>query len=69
MNDGGATAGGGGGGSPATGLWEHAGKVAREEVIAIEVMVGRLDKAWWKSYRGHLQADLKQERILIRSRS
>jgi hypothetical protein len=38
-----------------------------DEVIAVEVMVDRLDKAWWKTYRGHLEADLKQERILIRS--
>ena len=52
---------------PGTGLWEEDNTVVRHEIIAVEVVVDRLDKAWWKTYRDHLEADLKQEHILIRS--
>jgi hypothetical protein len=39
--------------------------VAQDDVLAVEVVVDKLDKQWWKRYRRHLEADLKQDWILI----
>jgi hypothetical protein len=39
----------------------------QDDVVAVEAVVDRLDKQRWKRYRRHLETDLKQNRILIRS--
>ena len=54
--------------APAEGAWKEAGAgVNRDQVVIFEVMVERLDHDWWAAYRRQLEADFKQERILIRA--
>jgi hypothetical protein len=33
-------------------------------VVVIEVMIRRLDKAWWRAYREKLEATFRQEQIM-----
>jgi hypothetical protein len=37
-----------------------------DRVVVIEVMVERLDRAWWKSLREDLEVRLRQEEIVVR---
>jgi len=55
--------------SPALGLWKDAqsGATARDEVILIEVMVERLDRAWWSDYRSELEKTFRQDEIVVRA--
>lgn len=54
--------------SPAEGAWKEPGGGAnRDRVVIFEVMVERLDHDWWGAYRRQLEADFKQEKILIRA--
>ena len=54
--------------APAHGLWESpAGEVARDEIVIFEVMVSKLDRAWWAEYKRTLEARFRQDAILIRA--
>ncbi len=55
--------------SPALGLWKdtQSGATARDEVILIEVMVERLDRAWWSDYRSELEKTFRQDEIVVRA--
>ena len=54
--------------APAEGAWMESGaRVSRDEVVVFEVMVERLERDWWAVYRRQLEADFKQEKILIRA--
>jgi hypothetical protein len=54
--------------SPAEGAWkEPGGGTSRDELVVLEVMVERLERDWWAAYRRQLEADFKQEKILIRA--
>ncbi len=53
--------------SPAEGLWKDGGEVERDRIVIVEVMVSDLDHAWWRSYRERLEAELRQDVILIRA--
>jgi hypothetical protein len=54
--------------SPAEGVWEEGrGRVSRDEVVILEVMMERIDRAWWADYRRELERRFRQERILIRA--
>lgn len=54
--------------SPAEGVWEEGqGRVSRDEVVILEVMAERIDRAWWAAYRRELERRFRQERILIRA--
>jgi hypothetical protein len=54
--------------APAIGLWEDdRGEVRRDEIVVYEVMAESLDRAWWRSYRARLEADFKQEEVVIRA--
>jgi len=52
--------------SPAVGLWKE-GKdtVNRDEVVMFEVTADQLDKEWWATYRKQLQAQFRQDEVLI----
>jgi hypothetical protein len=53
--------------SPAEGAWKPSGGAAVHDRIAIfEVMVRDVDTAWWRAYREGLEAELRQEQILVR---
>ncbi len=54
----------------ADGLWVNGeGKIERDEIGVLEVMVEKIDKDWWRQLRKRLEMDMKQEQILIRSRA
>ena len=54
--------------SPAEGFWEDdAGRVKRDDVIVVEVLVENADAAWWGDYRKRLEERFRQETVLIRA--
>ncbi len=54
--------------SPAVGAWEdEAGRVQRDEVVLVEVMVAQLDHGWWARYRQQLEQRFDQDEILVRA--
>jgi len=54
--------------SPAQGTWkEGTGEVDRDEVVMCEVMVEELDRAWWSSYRAHLETRFGQRELVVRA--
>ena len=53
--------------SPAQGLWKDGGATSRDEIVILEVMVKRIDQAWWKRYRHKLQRLFKQKEVIVRS--
>jgi hypothetical protein len=54
--------------SPAIGLWKKDdGAVDRDEVVAVEVMVDALDRAWWQSYSAELARAFRQKTVVVRA--
>jgi hypothetical protein len=54
--------------SPADGLWsEGDGRVQRDTIIVFEVMADYLDRTWWSALRQRLEAQLGQEKIVVRA--
>ena len=52
--------------SPAEGVWKgDGGEVSRDRVIAFEVLVESLDRAWWAGYRDALAARFRQQELMI----
>lgn len=53
--------------TPAEGLWEdRTGKTNYDELIIAEVMIGELNKEWWKLFKQNLEQIFRQDEILIR---
>lgn len=56
--------------SPAKGLWtDDNERVEHDDIVVYEVMVERLDRAWWRSYREELTARLRQKELLVRAQA
>ena len=57
--------------APAEGLWTDGSPSApqHDDLIVYEVVVEHLDRAWWRRYIAQLEAELKQERLHVRSLS
>ena len=54
--------------APAEGLWEDPdGSIDRDQIVIFEVMVDRLDRAWWGDFRRRLETMFEQEAIVIRA--
>lgn len=54
--------------SPAEGLWtEGEGRVARDDIVILEVMTEELDREWWAGYRKDLEKRFRQEELIIRA--
>ena len=51
----------------ARGAWRSRGRVLREDVAAYEVLVPRLERAWWRRYRAGLERRFRQQEVLIRA--
>ncbi|MGB6658962.1 MAG: hypothetical protein WBE90_07660 [Xanthobacteraceae bacterium] len=51
--------------SPAHGLWTSKGSTKRDDMIIMEVMTKRFDRAWWKKYRKSLEKAFRQDEIVI----
>ncbi|MGV3491303.1 MAG: hypothetical protein ACO1OG_08270 [Devosia sp.] len=53
--------------SPAEGAWKpQSGAAIHDRIAIFEVMVSDVDTAWWRQYREGLEAELQQQRILMR---
>lgn len=54
--------------SPAQGAWTAPdGRVERDEVVMIEVVIDTFDRAWWSAYAEKLATRFRQEEIHIRA--
>ena len=54
--------------APATGLWKRAsGKIDRDTMILVEVIVKHFDRAEWRVYRKELEKRFAQKRLLARA--
>jgi hypothetical protein len=56
--------------APATGLWKApSGRKVKDQVVVYEVMVERLERAWWAKFRRALEAKLQQQELVIRAQA
>jgi hypothetical protein len=53
--------------APALGVWAHDGARQQDDIIVVEVMVERLDAAWWSAFRSRLERLLSQEKLVVRA--
>jgi hypothetical protein len=53
--------------SPARGLWTSEGATKTDDMIMLEVMTKRFDRAWWVKYRGELERTFRQNEIVLRA--
>ena len=52
--------------SPAEGVWkDEEGAVARDRVVAFEVLTEDLERGWWADYRAALAARFRQDELMI----
>src|SRR5262245_60780858 len=54
--------------TPAEGSWTSKRKrLSNDEIVIYEVMTPKLDAKWWSEFRQKLEADFKQQEVLIRA--
>ena len=53
--------------APGEGFWREDGGENRDRVVLFEVMAERIDRAWWREYRGELERRFQQEKIVARA--
>jgi hypothetical protein len=53
--------------TPGQGLWQSGGSTENDRIAVVEVMVERLDHAFWRSLRERLERELSQDEIVIRA--
>jgi hypothetical protein len=53
--------------SPARGLWNSEGSTKHDDMVIVEVMTKRFDRAWWKKYRRYLERTFRQDQIILRA--
>jgi hypothetical protein len=53
--------------APGQGLWQSGGATEKDRIAVVEVMVERIDPAFWRSLRETLERELSQEEIIIRA--
>lgn len=55
--------------APAEGLWESGEGRSRDEIVVLEVMADRLDRAWWSGFRVELERRFEQDEVVVRARA
>ena len=53
--------------APGQGVWQSGGSTENDRIAVVEVMVERLDHAFWRSLRERLERELSQDEIVIRA--
>jgi len=54
--------------APAEGHWKpDSSETQRDEIVVYEVMAEKLDTVWWRDYRGKLEAQFRQQEIVVRA--
>jgi hypothetical protein len=54
-------------GGPAEGRWKSSGATERDTIVLLEVMIDDIDVGWWRELRERVEAEFKQEEVVIRS--
>jgi len=52
--------------SPARGLWKSGAATHLDDIVVLEVMTPRINRAWWKKYRRSLERTFRQDEIILR---
>ncbi len=56
--------------SAAEGTWKDArGSEHRDDIVVVEVMVGRLDRKWWARFRSQVATRFRQKELVVRASS
>ena len=53
--------------APGQGLWQSGSGTEEDSIAVVEVMVDRLDSAFWRSLRERVECELSQDEIVIRA--
>ena len=53
--------------APAHGLFKDQSKVVYDEIVIVEVMVKKIDKSWWATYRKNLERQFHQDILVVRA--
>lgn len=53
--------------APAEGFWKGGEGTAKDDVVIFEVMCESLDPAWWAARRERLEAEFRQEVVVVRA--
>ena len=53
--------------APAEGLWDNTGRPARDDIVVYEVMVEKLERAWWRKFRTDLEKQFAQHELVVRA--
>jgi hypothetical protein len=54
--------------APASGVWQgDSGGTTRDDIVIFEVMTGALDREWWTTFRKQLEAQFRQESVIVRA--
>ena len=52
--------------SPARGLWKSGAATHLDDIVVLEVMTPRINRAWWKKYHRTLERTFRQDEIILR---
>jgi hypothetical protein len=57
--------------APAEGVWKEptTSRPTHDDIVVVEVMVGELDRDWWKDYRRDLERRFRQDEVVIRAQA
>jgi hypothetical protein len=51
---------------PADGVWQgDDGEAEREQMVVVEVLVEKIDRSWWKEFRGDLERRFRQKVVVV----
>jgi len=53
--------------APAEGLSKRGSGMKQDEIVVFEIMAGKLERAWWKKYRAHLEQLFLQDCVVVRA--
>lgn len=53
--------------APAEGRWKQDADTEHDDIVVIEVMDERLDRAWWSAYRRELEDRFRQDVVIVRA--
>lgn len=53
--------------SPAQGRWKNGGDTHHDDIVVLEVMAQKIDRAWWAALRTRLEEEFRQEEVIIRA--
>jgi hypothetical protein len=54
--------------APAEGLWkDDSQQTTHDDLLLFEIMVGEIDRPWWKEYRQSLESRFRQETVVVRA--